>query len=31
MHDLSHTVFSHVADFVFGGQNSYHEEKGASG
>ncbi len=27
MHDVSHTAFSHVADFVFGGPNSYHEEK----
>jgi HD superfamily phosphohydrolase len=24
MHDVSHTAFSHVADFVFGGANSYH-------
>ena len=27
MHDVSHTAFSHVADFVFGGPHSYHEEK----
>jgi uncharacterized protein len=27
MHDVSHTAFSHVADFVFGGPKSYHEEK----
>src|ERR1700735_4222766 len=27
MHDVSHTAFSHVADFVFGGQKSYREEK----
>lgn len=27
LHDVSHTAFSHVADFVFGGPNSYHEEK----
>jgi HD superfamily phosphohydrolase len=27
MHDVSHTAFSHVADFVFGGPGSYHEEK----
>jgi uncharacterized protein len=27
LHDVSHTAFSHVADFVFGGPNSYHEVK----
>ena len=27
MHDVSHTAFSHVADFVFGGPHSYHEAK----
>jgi HD superfamily phosphohydrolase len=29
LHDVSHTAFSHVADFVFGGPGrvSYHEEK----
>jgi HD superfamily phosphohydrolase len=27
LHDVSHTAFSHVADFVFGGSRSYHEEK----
>lgn len=27
LHDVSHTAFSHVADFVFAGPNSYHEEK----
>jgi HD superfamily phosphohydrolase len=27
VHDVSHTAFSHVADFVFDGLNSYHEEK----
>ncbi len=27
MHDVSHTAFSHVADFVFSGPHSYHEEK----
>jgi HD superfamily phosphohydrolase len=27
MHDVSHTAFSHVADFVFSGATSYHEEK----
>jgi len=27
MHDVSHTAFSHVADFVFSGPYSYHEEK----
>ena len=31
MHDVSHTAFSHVADFVFGGPNSYHEEKRREG
>jgi len=29
LHDVSHTAFSHVIDFVFGGNNrqSYHDEK----
>jgi uncharacterized protein len=29
LHDVSHTAFSHVADFVYGGQGtvSYHEQK----
>jgi uncharacterized protein len=29
LHDVSHTAFSHVADFIFGGPDrvSYHEEK----
>jgi uncharacterized protein len=27
LHDVSHTAFSHVADFVFGGPHSYHEVK----
>lgn len=27
LHDVSHTAFSHVADFVFGGPHSYHELK----
>jgi len=27
MHDVGQSAFSHVADFVFGGPNTYHEEK----